>query len=93
MANYRIFETRQFLRDLDTLAQTGRLQLVEKLNTFIYPQLRITPHAGPNIKRLRQWSPPTWRYRVGAWRFFYTIDDGAKIISMITIGHRKEVYR
>jgi hypothetical protein len=26
------------------------------------------PYLGPAVKRLENWDPPTWRYRVGDWR-------------------------
>jgi mRNA interferase RelE/StbE len=33
-----------------------------------------------------------WRVRVGDWRILYTIDDGAKLVSITRIKHRREVY-
>jgi mRNA interferase RelE/StbE len=33
-----------------------------------------------------------WRIRVGDWRVVYIIDDGAKLISVARIAHRREVY-
>jgi len=42
---------------------------------------RNNPHFGPSIKRLKHWHPPTWRYRVGDWRFFYEIDEPLRIVS------------
>ena len=33
-----------------------------------------------------------WRIRVGDWRVVYIIDDGAKLISITRIAHRREVY-
>lgn len=33
-----------------------------------------------------------WRIRVGDWRIGYEIDDTARIITIITIGHRREFY-
>jgi mRNA interferase RelE/StbE len=34
-----------------------------------------------------------WRLRVGDYRVVYTIDDSAKIIDIIAVRHRREVYR
>ncbi len=34
-----------------------------------------------------------WRYRVGDYRIIADIDDGRIIISVLTVGHRSEVYR
>jgi mRNA interferase RelE/StbE len=33
-----------------------------------------------------------WRVRVGDWRVVYIIDDAAKLISIMRIAHRREVY-
>jgi mRNA interferase RelE/StbE len=90
---YKIFETERFVQDLKLLARGGRHQLVEKLADHVYPQLKGEPHFGPNIRRLRNWSPPTWRFRVGGWRFFYSIDEELRVIYMLAASHRKEAYR
>jgi len=34
-----------------------------------------------------------WRLRVGDYRMLYTVDDGARVVTVIAIGHRREVYR
>ena len=92
-AEYRIFETDNFSDNLEKLKKAGATKIREKLQEFVYPQLREEPHFGPNIKRLRNWEPDTWRYRVGNWRFFYEIDENEKIVFMIAGYHRKEAYR
>ena len=33
-----------------------------------------------------------WRIRVGDWRIGYEIDDAARAVKIITIGHRREFY-
>lgn len=90
---YRIFETRQFLNDLVRLGASARGRLEVKLREHVYPLLLQEPHFGPNRKRLTNWEPPTWRYRVGEWRFFYQIDEAPRIVFMIAAEHRKQAYR
>ena len=90
---FRIFETRQFLRDLARLGPAVGERLRAKLRAHVYPRLRESPRSGPNVKRLRNWEPPTWRYRVGDWRFFYEIDDRTATVFMIAADDRKEAYR
>lgn len=34
-----------------------------------------------------------WRIRVGTYRVIYEIHDGQLLILIVTIGHRKDVYR
>lgn len=90
---YRVFETRQFLADLSRLGPLAQKRMQAKLQNFAYPILYINPHFGPNIKRLKNWEPPAWRYRIGDWRFFYEIDEKEGIVFMIAADHRKEAYR
>lgn len=91
--SYRVFETRQFLRDLGRLGPAAQKRLEAKLRQHVYPILRDNPHLGPNIKRLKNWEPPTWRYRVGDWRFFYEIDEAQRLVFMTAADHRWQAYR
>ena len=79
MSDYRIFETEQFQSDLRT-------------NLGPYPQLRVQPFFGRNIKKLKEYRPETWRYRIGGFRFFYEIDDRRKIVFMIAADTRQKSY-
>jgi mRNA interferase RelE/StbE len=90
--NYRIFETEQFQKDLKQIALSGQHKVTQKLLDFVYPQLREHPHFGPNIKKLKGFDPETWRYRIGAWRFFYEIDEKVKIVYMLAASHRSRAY-
>ena len=57
---------------------------------------RIAPLADPRDqgKALRGPAFSTlWRYRVGDYRLVCEIQDGALLILVIQIGHRKDVYR
>ena len=90
---YKIFETRQFLRDIARLGPVVRQRLEAKLHTYVYPTLQQTPQFGPNIKRLKNWEPSAWRYRVGDWRFFYEIDERKHTVFMIAADHRRQAYR
>ena len=67
---YRLFETSVFLEDLETIDPSVRAKLKEKLRDYVYPQIKDQPHFGPNIKKLRNWEPETWRFRTGTWRIF-----------------------
>ena len=90
---YRVFETQSFLADLAGLGVVAQKRLESKLRDYIYPILRLSAHSGSNIKRLKNWDPPTWRYRVGDWRFFYEIDEMGRVVYMTAADHRKEAYR
>lgn len=90
--NYRLFETSIFIEDLEALDKPVREKLKEKLSDYVYPQLKVQPHFGPNIKKLRNWEHETWRYRIGSWRVFYEISEKDKIVSLITVDPRKDAY-
>ena len=90
--NYRIFETEQFQKDLKQIALSGQRKVTQKLIELVYPQLREHPHFGPHIKKLKNFDPETWRYRIGAWRFFYEIDEQEKIVFMLAASHRSSAY-
>jgi len=90
---FRIFATRQFSKDLASLGPAVRVLLEAKLRDHIYPVLSENPDWGPNMKRLKNWEPPTWRYRVGDWRFFYEIDATERIVFLVAADHRKHPYR
>jgi len=90
---YRVFETDTFARELHRIARKGAPKILDKLRVFAYPALRDGPHGGPNIKKLKGYMPPTWRYRIGAWRFFYEIDEKNRVVSMIAVARRDRAYR
>ena len=87
-----MFETDQFARDLKRIARAGHPDTVRKLRAVVYLQLKRHPHFGPHIRKLKNYPPDTWRYRIGAWRFFYEIDDDARTVFMLTAAHRGSAY-
>jgi mRNA interferase RelE/StbE len=45
----------------------------------------------PGCKKLK--GREAWRIRIGDYRLIYEINDGRLIVTVITIGHRREVYQ
>jgi len=92
LAEFRLFETAQFQRDIqqDFRGQQARIQ--QKLSAYVYPQLRQNPYFGKNIKKLRDAVPETWRYRIGDYRFFYRVDERQRLVFMLTADHRGQAY-
>lgn len=92
LANYQIFETDTFLKAV-TMLDTGISKtLVSKLAKTVYPQLRENPVYGPNIRKLQNYTPDTWRYRMGNYRLFYEVDDTDKMVIILYIEHRQNAY-
>ena len=93
LTKFRIFETSQFLKDLEQDFSGQQERIKTKLVNYVYPQLKQNPYFGKNIKKLVNYNPDTWRYRVSSYRFFYEIDDQNKIVFMISADNRQNAYR
>jgi mRNA interferase RelE/StbE len=90
--SYRVFLTEKFKSSLSRVANPLQGKIHEKVRTYVAPQLCREPHFGLNIKKLRGWSPDTWRYRIGNFRLFYRIDEENKVTVLLEIEDRKEAY-
>jgi mRNA interferase RelE/StbE len=93
LGKFKIFETDQFLRDMSGDFAGQRERLLNKLQDYVYPQLRDNPYIGKNIKKLRNYRPETWRYRIGGYRFFYQVDDKENVVYMLAVDSRADSYR
>jgi mRNA interferase RelE/StbE len=90
---FDLFETDEFLKSIDTLQKRDKALVQAKLGEYVYPQIRSEPYYGINIKKLRGYSPNTWRYRIGSYRIFYTIDENDQLILLLVVESRDKVYR
>jgi mRNA interferase RelE/StbE len=90
---YRVYETDNFISDVrgDLGGQSKKIQ--KKLEKYVYPQLRIEPHFGPNIKRLKNYDPAMWRYRIGDYRMFYIIEENEKLVLIVSFKSRGNAYK
>ena len=90
---FRIFETNEFLKKLAKLPENYPEFIREKLDAYVYPQMRQEPFFGPNIRKLRGYSPDTWRYRIGRFRLFYAVDLEDRVIYILSVDLRRDAYR
>ena len=93
LPDFKVFETREFLAALNGLQPPDVKWVRRKLEGQILPQLRGEPFFGANIKKLRGYSPDTWRYRLGRFRLFYVVDEAQGIIFLLTVDQRKDAYK
>lgn len=93
LSEYRIFETDELGKSLDKLPENDASFIRTKLASHVYPQLRQIPFYGANIKKLRGFSPDTWRYRIGKYRVFFQMDSSEKIVFILSVEKRKDAYR
>ena len=89
---YKIFETNEFLKRISKFSRQDTLFIEKKLIMYVYPQLKAEPHFGNNIKKHVAYKPETWRYRLGKYRLFYSVDEQDKIIHVLTVELRKDAY-
>lgn len=92
LGSYRVFETNEFLKKIENIPGSDKTFIEKKLLQHVYPQLREEPHFGNNIKKLVDYKPETWRYRIGKYRLFYAIDENEKIVYVLSIDLRRDAY-
>jgi len=56
-------------------------------------ELAKDPPAKSNVKRLSNHPDAIYRLRVGNCRVLYDLDDTVRIIAIIDVGHRKDIYK
>ena len=89
MGKFKIAETAHFRKQLDNL---NLRKIYLKIENFVYPQLRANPFFGPNIKKLKGEYEGYYRFRIGNYRLFYTIDKQKVIVFILDIVNRKDAY-
>ena len=92
-SDFRIFETDEFLKRLGQLTLIDSRFIQRKRVEYVYPQLRKDPFFGLNVKKLKGYTPETWRYRIGRFRVFYMIDQTEKIVSILSVDNRRDAYK
>ena len=92
-SRFRIFEIDEFLKRLRKLPARDSRFLRRKLDEYVYPLLREDPFFGPGIRKLRDYAPETWRYRIGRFRVFYQIDSEERIVYVVSVDLRRDAYR
>jgi len=93
LSDFKIFETSEFLDGLAALPPQSARFIRRKLAEYVYPQLRREPYFGINIKKLRDYTPDTWRYRIGKYRVFFIVDSEEKIVFVVSVDYRRDAYR
>ncbi|MGD0389854.1 MAG: type II toxin-antitoxin system RelE/ParE family toxin [Tepidisphaeraceae bacterium] len=86
MADYRLTFAHSSIKEL------GRLD--PPIARRVMASVEKLPHdpRPPGCVKL-QGSESRWRIRIGDWRVVYTVDDGARIVDIVAVRHRSDVYR
>ena len=83
--SYGIFIERAAQRALAKVARPAQDRIVEALQ-----KLGDQPRPA-GAKKLR--GREAWRIRIGDYRVIYEIDDAQRLVLVISVGHRRDVYR
>ena len=86
---FEIAETETFQR---SISKKEFIKTYNKIKTYVYPQLRINPFFGKNIKNLKGEFKDVYRYRIGEYRLIYRIDEKQILIFIMDIAKRKDAY-
>ena len=86
MARYEIFIKPSALRELEDLAtKKARRRIVRAINALSQDP---RPHGSRKLS-----GRDKYRIRTGAFRILYEIQDPHLTVTVVKIGHRREVYR
>jgi mRNA interferase RelE/StbE len=85
MASYKLFIKREAEKEIKKLPKADLKRIVKKI-------LTLPKNPRPSgCEKLKE--NVGYRIRQGAYRIVYLIDDQEQKISIIKVGHRREVYR
>jgi mRNA interferase RelE/StbE len=82
---YRVDLRRQAQRALDKLPKSDFQAVIEAIK-----DLAQTPRPR-GIEKVK--STGLWRIRQGDYRIIYAIDDNEHLVTVMRVGHRREIYR
>jgi len=81
---YKVELRRRVQDKLDSLPESDREMVMDAL-------ISLEENPRPRgMEKIR--GKELWRVRKGDYRVVYDIDDDAKIVTVVRIGHRKDVY-
>ena len=83
--SYEVFILKRAQKELAKIPQQEQYKIREAINN-----LAANPRPS-GCKKLK--GRPAWRIRVGVYRVIYEISDRKLIITVINIGHRKDIYQ
>jgi mRNA interferase RelE/StbE len=83
--SYDIYLKKSAERELQNLPQTLHDRVIKRLE-------KLQENPRPNdVKKIH--GREGFRVRVGDYRLLYTIDDSKKTVEVVSVAHRRDVYR
>jgi mRNA interferase RelE/StbE len=86
MADYAITFARSARRELEALDASVVRRVVSRIDG-------LAQEPRPSGSRKLQGEQNLWRIRIGDYRVVYSVNDRQRIVDIVRIRHRREVYR
>jgi mRNA interferase RelE/StbE len=84
---YQLSFSDKALKSLKRIPQSDNKRIIAALE-----KLAKDPDSKTNIKRLNNHPDAIFRLRIGNYRVLYDKHDAVRIIAVIDVGHRKDIY-
>ncbi len=85
MESYRVLIKPSAVREIESIPKKDRLRIVRRIQA-----LSENPRPAGCEKLSGE---EKYRVRQGTYRIVYSVEDGAKEVLVVKVGHRREVYR
>jgi mRNA interferase RelE/StbE len=85
VASYRLLIKPTAVKELEALPAKDRRRMVPRIEGLASEP---RPHGCEKLSGLEQ-----YRVRQGDYRVVYGVDDDARVVIVVKIGHRRDVYR
>ncbi len=86
MESYELFIKPSAAKELEAVGRkSDRTRIVDKIST-----LKVDPRPQGCEKLTGQ---DRYRVRQGQFRILYVVDDNERVVTVVKIGHRRDVYR
>ena len=83
---YEVFLEKATQRDLKALSRENFHRIIPRIE-------ELARNPRPSGCHKIAGSKSDWRVRVGNYRIIYEVDDKAKVVRVMRVRHRREVYR
>ena len=85
--SYQVIISKVASKEIKVLSKSNASKIFEKIKS-----LSENPRPA-GCKKLKVPDTALWRIRIGDYRVIYSIEDVIKIIEVIRVGHRGDVYQ
>jgi mRNA interferase RelE/StbE len=85
VANYSLRIKPSAVKELEALPPKDRRKIVTRIHGLASDP---RPHGGEKLSGLDQ-----YRVRQGNYRVVYEVEDATRVVLVVKIGHRRDVYR